>query len=280
MQILISHDFAQILSLALMYFSPNEREMRNEGADEDDTILAIEGTIIKQVTETKFLGVTIDDKLSWKPHTEILNKKLKSLCGRIYRIKRALPEHLYRQLYHTLFESHLSYAISVRGGISLNQIKPIFLTQKKCIRIMFGDNEARVRARENQKLGLNLYTKESSKPIFKKMKLLTVKNLYRKRCIVEIFKIIKYKVTVSMISLGRESERKECQLMTPFPSHNFSYQSAWLWNKFKSVNRSINFSLTTIKIKNILKYSLLEAQNTYGDNCCMQDTFARATHSA
>ena len=123
-----------------MYFSPNKREMRNEGADEDDTILAIEGTIIKQVTETKFLGVTIDDKLSWKPHIEILNKKLKSLCGRIYRIKRALPEHLYKQLYHTLFESHLSYAISVWGGESLNQIKPLFLTQKKCIRIMFGDN--------------------------------------------------------------------------------------------------------------------------------------------
>ena len=62
---------------------------------------------------------------------------------------------------------------------------------------------------------------------------------------------------------------KECQLITPFPSHNFTYQSAWLWNKFKSVNRSINFSLTTIKIKNILKYSLLEAQNTYnGDNWC------------
>ena len=73
--------------------------------------------------------------------------------------------------------------------------------------------------------------------IFKKMKLLTVKNLYRQRCIMEIFKIIKYKVPVSMISLVRESERKECQLITPFPSHNFTYQSAWLWNKFKSVNR-------------------------------------------
>ena len=46
--------------------------MRNEGADEDDTILAIEGTIIKQVTETKFLEVTIDDKLSWKPHINFI----------------------------------------------------------------------------------------------------------------------------------------------------------------------------------------------------------------
>ena len=99
------------------------------------------------------------------------------------------------------------------------------------------------------------------------MKLLTVKNLYRQCCNMEIFKIIKYKVSVSMISLVRESEHKECQLITPFPSHNFTNQSAWLWNKFKSVNRSINFSLTTIKIKNILKHSLLEA-HTYGDNWC------------
>ena len=45
--------------------------MRNKGADEDNTILAIEGTIIKQGIETKFLGVTIDDKLSWKKNLKV-----------------------------------------------------------------------------------------------------------------------------------------------------------------------------------------------------------------
>ena len=89
-----------------MYFSPNKSEMRNEGADEDDTILAIEGTIIKQVTETKFLGITIDDKLSWKPHIEILNKKLKSLCGRIYRIKEHF-QSIYMSCYTTLCLNHI-----------------------------------------------------------------------------------------------------------------------------------------------------------------------------
>ena len=49
-------------------------------------------------------------------------------------------------------------------------IKPFFDKFRTC---------ARVRAKENQKLGLNFYTKESSKPIFKKMKLLTVKTLYQ-----------------------------------------------------------------------------------------------------
>ena len=77
-----------------------------------------------------------------------------------------------------------------------------------------------------------------------------------------------YKVPVSMISLIRESECKEYQLITSFLSLNFTYQSAWLWNKFKSVSCSINVSLTLIKIKNILKYSLLEEQSSYGDNWC------------
>ena len=142
---------------------------------------------------------------------------------------------------------------------------------------MFSDNEAffdkfrtcaRVRAKENQKLGQNFYTKESSKPIFKKIILLTVKNPYQQRCIMKIFKIIKFKVPVSMISLVREFERKECQLITPFPSHIFTYQSAWLWNKFKSVNRSINFSLTSIKIKNI--------QKLYARYLCSRDALGQA----
>ena len=51
--------------------------------------------------------------------------------------KRALPEHVYKQLYHTFFESHLIYAISYHK--SLNQIESLFLTQKKYIQIMFGD---------------------------------------------------------------------------------------------------------------------------------------------
>ena len=33
------------------------------------------------------------------------NQKLESLCGRFYRIEK-FPDHIYYQLYHTLFESH------------------------------------------------------------------------------------------------------------------------------------------------------------------------------
>lgn len=123
-----------------MYFSPTKRNTVDN--TENDLNLEIDGIPIKQVTETKFLGVIIDDKLSWTPHIEKLTKKLNSICGRIYRIKNSLPSQLYKQIYHTLFESHLGYGISVWGGVSINKLSPLFLAQKKCVRILFGDSEA------------------------------------------------------------------------------------------------------------------------------------------
>ena len=110
-----------------MYFSPNKRSQNDTDADLNNQNLTINSKIISRVSHTKFLGVTIDDKLSWKPHIQLLNKKLRSICGRIYRIKNCLPESLYKQIYHSLFESHLSYAISVWGGISSNQLKDTFI---------------------------------------------------------------------------------------------------------------------------------------------------------
>ena len=150
-----------------MYFSPSKRQESNVEN------LHINGIPIKQVTETKFLGVIIDDKLSWLPHIEQLAKKLQSICGRIYRIKSCLPEHLYKQIYHTLFESHLSFGITVWGGVSLNALLPLFRAQKKCIRIMFGDSEsfaekfktcARSRPIQCKILKNNEITRNSMKP--------------------------------------------------------------------------------------------------------------------
>ena len=38
--------------------------------------LTLKNTAIKQVTETKFLGVLIDQHLSWKPHIDFVSEKI------------------------------------------------------------------------------------------------------------------------------------------------------------------------------------------------------------
>ncbi len=109
-----------------MHFKPKNNN--NLGLDIlfSDNSLEIMGIPIKLVKSTKFLGVTIDDELSWLPHIQNLSQKLYCQVGAINRIKDNIPEKFYKDLYHTLFESHLSYGISVWGNIRINNLEPIF----------------------------------------------------------------------------------------------------------------------------------------------------------
>ena len=100
--------------------------------------LKLNGVKIKQVSSTKFLGVTIDENLTWNQHMDALCRKLASGHGALYRIKDYVPKSVHKQLYHALFESHLVYGISVWGSQSHTALNKLFTLQKKCIRMLFG----------------------------------------------------------------------------------------------------------------------------------------------
>ena len=129
-----------------MHFKPkistsNGGQENNNNNNNQHTRIRINDYEIDEVEETKFLGVAIiDNKLTWLPHLKLLAKKLRCCSEQLNRIN-FLPTHLYKNLYHTLFKSHLSYAISVWGGVSETKINPLFIAQKHCIRILFGDKE-------------------------------------------------------------------------------------------------------------------------------------------
>jgi len=101
--------------------------------------LKLNGVKLKQVSSTKFLGVTIDENLTWEQHMDTLVRKLASAHGALYRIKDYIPKALHKQLYHALFESHLVYGISVWGSQSHTALNKLFTLQKKCIRMLFGN---------------------------------------------------------------------------------------------------------------------------------------------
>ena len=93
---------------------------------------------------------------------------------------------------------------------------------------MFGDNEAyfnkfmtcvRTRPRESQKLGNEFYEQEHSKPLFNDNNLLTVYQLYKYHCTLEMFKIVKLRLPISLYSLFNMSNRRENYFITPNPAH-------------------------------------------------------------
>ena len=206
--------------------------------------LIINGEKIKQVEEAKFLGVIIDDKLSWKPHIAHLENKLKCCTGILNLIKDNVPQSYHKSLYHTLFESHLSYGITVWGGVPEASLKNLFLVQKKCIRILFGNKDTylekyktcvRTRPRHAQKLGADFYMKENTKPLFKDNSILTIQNLYCYHTLILIFKALKFRSPYSLYSCFNLSNRKDTLIITPQASNNFVSNASILWNKIRII---------------------------------------------
>ena len=69
----------------------------------------MENTVIKQVTETKFLGVLIDQHLSWKPHIDFVSKKISKSVGIIAKARFYLSSQTLMTLYYSLVYPFLTY---------------------------------------------------------------------------------------------------------------------------------------------------------------------------
>ena len=59
--------------------------------------------------EFKFLGVTIDNRLTWKPHITILASQLSRKLAVIYKLRNKIDKQSLLLLYNSLFHSRLTY---------------------------------------------------------------------------------------------------------------------------------------------------------------------------
>ena len=92
----------------------------------------INGVKIKLCTEFDFLGIFIDNKLTWKSHTKKLLGKITRTVGVMKKIKRYAPFSVMKTLYQSLINSRLSYGVRC-WGYACSQLVPV---QKKAIRVM------------------------------------------------------------------------------------------------------------------------------------------------
>lgn len=209
--------------------------------------LKISGLKLQKVNKVKFLGVMIDEKLTWEAQIEHLKEKLNSSIVVIKRIKRFIPESEYLKIYNALFKSHISYCISCWGGVPKYRLESLFSIQKRCIRILFGkqfsfDHEgfyetcARVRTYQ-QHMAKKDYILEHTKPLFNENKILCLHHLHIQHTFIELFKIIKYRTPMSVYEMFQSSSRDSNFLMNVpkinlnISKPNFAFNASLIWNK-------------------------------------------------
>ena len=268
-----------------MHFKPNfenddtcarVRPFANE--NDKSRAIFINSINISKVSSTKFLGVIIDDQITWLHHIVYLRKKLRSISGALCRIRKAVPADLYLNIYNSLFESHLSYGISVWGASIKDQSNDkLFVVQKQCIRILFGDFDAylnkqstcaRARPYKQQKLGSKYYEKEHTKPIFGRLKILTVQSLFKYHCITEILKIFQSRTPYPLYEAIAMSHRHTSNvIILPTKSNSFFYIAAHLWNSVHKRILSDKGTCTSVNLVKLRTKSILLEAQCLGNMC-------------
>ena len=127
-----------------------------------DLKIEINSYRIEQVREVVFLGVILDEHISWKPHISHIASKISKSIGIIqfrssfYLSKRALPT-----LYYSLVLPCIQYCILVSGSTYSSKLNRIALLQKRIVRII---NKEKFDAHTD--------------PIFKELKILKLDDIY------------------------------------------------------------------------------------------------------
>jgi len=83
-----------------------------------DINMCLDNNRISYSVYTKFLGLIVDNTLSWKPHIDRLINKLSTACNVIGSVKPYMNTNAIIMIYHSLFHTVMTYGIIFWGNSS------------------------------------------------------------------------------------------------------------------------------------------------------------------
>lgn len=188
-------------------------------------------TNINNKNTVKLLGIHLDTKLNWNAHTAQVCKKLSRSLFLLRKLKSCVSGSLLITAYYAYFHSHLLYGNMLWGNSTGAQT--VFKWQKKAIRIIVGITD-----------------RESCRPYFKDLKIITVPSLYILNCLVHIKEnYVKY---VTRGSVHSYDTRQKFKLNTPYvrlskSQNSYEHIGLKLYNMLPHTVRDMD-------VKNYIRY--------------------------
>ena len=78
----------------------------------------------------KYLGVLIDENLSWKNHLDCVITKISKTIGMIAKLRHFVPSSVFTNIYKSLILPYLTYGLVAWGKASKNYLNKIVVLQK------------------------------------------------------------------------------------------------------------------------------------------------------
>ena len=194
----------------------------------NNTKLIRVGTGQNEIT-TKFLGVWLDDTLTWKHHMTHIGNKISKSLFMINQVKNILPPDSLKTLYYAMIHPHITYQIMAWSKSTSAEKGKILKLQKKAIRIIHKTN----------------YISHTD-PLFKKSNILKVYDQYTYESSLFMFDYIAHNLPQSfnnMFNTNHEinpyiNTRQSNMLHVPRCDTNFSrnlplYHLPTTWNRYR-----------------------------------------------
>ena len=212
--------------------------------------LQIQNIDLEDKKETSFLGVIIDNKLSWKQHIQHITNKISKSTAILRLLRHKFPKRILKMLYMSLIFSYINYCNLIWGSAYKTILDPLFLLQKKAVRII---NNSEYLAHTD--------------PIFKSLKILDVYKVFKLNCLLFAYKCLRtaqypeFKRKIHKNSSIHSYETRINDLYRPpkerldLCQRSYLYQSVILWN---TICMEIKYYNCIITFKKKVKALILE----------------------
>lgn len=189
---------------------------------------------IDRVSTFKYLGVTLDQNLTWRDHIELVRKHLRVSMWHCYKIRESLPRNVLASFYYSMIQSKLQYGIPFWGAAYDCHLLGVISAQKIILRTMSFKGR--------------FY---GSSPLFSSWNIMPLRDLYVYRTMRLFFNRSGNRVLrPQVLHLGRglrevylvPRPRKE------FYKHTFSYRAPKVANSLCELLNKIDFSFNELKM--------------------------------
>ena len=202
--------------------------------------LEFKGVSLDEVQSSPFVGVNIDNTLSWKQHIAEVKKKISRMTGVFYKLRHTVPEYVLVLMYNAFVLPHITYCLEVWGNTCPTYLNEIFLIQKRIVRTITDSHWC-----------------AHSGPLFKRLNILDIFKQHKIQLVVIIHDVLQLRLPdtfqdfftpIKHSFTTQQSARND--LTIPKANHRtgqftVKYSGAKLWNcvpyNIRNINSRSNF---------------------------------------
>lgn len=187
--------------------------------------------VIQKVACIKYLGIMVDQRLSWHSHIELITGRVRKLIWIFKKLRHLMSPTLLNKIYIALAQSVIAYCIPVWGGATKTKFLDLERAQRSLIKVM--------------------YFKQFRYPttdLYKLCGLLSVRKLYILRLLLDLHSNLP--LDKNKLTNRRKHVAPTCPVRSAFAERQYSAQSTFVYNV---VNHKLNiYRLLTYECKKTL----------------------------